>query len=56
MKRDVFVRRGRNNRLYYKFILRDIFEDFSDQDKEEHPLPKKVLGKRKKNPAYRNPL
>ncbi len=35
LKRDVFVRRGRNNRIYQKFIMRDIFEDLSDQDKED---------------------
>lgn len=56
MKRDVFVRRGRNNRLYHKFILRDIFEDFSDQEREDHHLPKKSLGKRKRDPVYRDPL
>jgi len=25
MKRDIFIRRGRNNRVYYKAIANDVF-------------------------------
>ena len=35
INRDVFIRRGRNNRIYYKFIKREIFQDYSDSDRDD---------------------
>jgi len=32
LNRDVLVRRGRNNRLFYKFISREVFQDESVGD------------------------
>ena len=46
MKRDIMVRRGRNNRMLYKFINREIFDENSSDD-EDFTL----LGKRKRKKA-----
>lgn len=35
MRRDYFIRRGRNNRMYHKFIQREIFEDSMDESNED---------------------
>jgi hypothetical protein len=32
LKRNVVVRRGRNNRIFYKFIKKEIFEDEKNDD------------------------
>jgi hypothetical protein len=45
--RSLVVRRGRNNRIYHKFILREIFEESVDEDNDEFNV-KKYCGKRKK--------
>lgn len=36
-KRDLFVRRGRNNRIYSKFITKEIFEDNFDSNDDDMP-------------------
>lgn len=56
LSRDVLVRRGRNNRVFYKFIAREIFHD--DQSSDELDLSKtgkSLLRKRKKH-YYDSPL
>ena len=52
--RSLTVRRGRNNRIYHKFILREIFEESADEDMDEFTLHK-YLGKRKRC-KYLDPL
>lgn len=43
--RTLMVRRGRNNRIFHKFILNDIFEEKVDDELDEMNS-KNILGKR----------
>lgn len=36
MRRDYFIRRGRNNRIYHKFISKEIFQDSNEETMDDH--------------------
>ena len=50
--RSLMVRRGRNNRIYHKFILSEIFEERAENEEDLVPT-RKTLGKRKHR--YKDP-
>ncbi len=54
MNRSIFIRRGRNNRLFYKAIANDVFHMESEDEDDEDDKYKsfKVLKKRKQHHKY----
>jgi hypothetical protein len=54
----VIVRRGRNNRTFYKFITKEIFRDDNNTDdniSDNETKKQNLLGKRKRH-NYSSPL
>ena len=63
LNRDVIVRRGRNNRVFYKFITKEIFNDDEPLKRDPHHHDSKILSnqkssllKKRRRHYYDNPL
>jgi hypothetical protein len=56
LNRDVLVRRGRNNRLFYKFISKEVFQDEMTSDNDDYLTSAKSLLRKRKKHYYDSPL